>query len=308
VIEKAPSAFTQELIGELTRDHYGFRAWRRFVSRSWARSLDDIRKSPARARSFWSWVGVVAVVGSSVVLFTWLLHAPELAISALVLWLPWFTGSVFFVLTHLGMADNSRGMPHNSLLLPNGLSFLRLALAPLILVPFLGLPANPITGPAFALFLVAMSVTDALDGWLARRQKVCTRLGRMLDSLADLAFLTFLGFALYRVDAIPETLLWLIVVRYPLMLVGVIVLYFARGPAPLSPTIIGKVTTSATSVVLLVIAVTLLVATPWLPSLWIDWSVWCLQLLIAANILYLLYRGIAWAGSNKFANETNTQL
>ena len=85
---------------------------------------------------------------------------------------------------------------------------------------------------------------------------------------------------------------------------GVLVLYFARGPAPLSPTIIGKVTTSATSVVLLVIAVTLLVATPWLPSLWIGWSVWCLQLLIATNILYLLYRGVAWAGSKDIANET----
>ncbi len=304
MIEKAPLAFTQELIGELKRDHYGLRAWRRFMSRSWARSLDDIRESPARTRSFWSWAGVVAAAGSSVVLFAWLFRAPELAVSATVLWLPWYVSSVFFVLTHLGMADDSRGLPHNSLLLPNGLSFLRLALAPLILVPFLGLPVDPIAGLAFALFLGAMLVTDALDGWLARRRKICTRLGRMLDSLADLAFLTFLGFALYRVDAIPEMLLWLIVGRYPLMLIGVLILYFARGPAQLSPTIIGKATTFATSVVLLVIATTLLVAVPWLPSLWIDWSVWFLQFLIAANILYLLYRGVTWAGSNEIANET----
>ncbi len=302
--EKAPAAFTQELIGELTRDHYRLSAWRRFMSQSWTRSLDDIRESPARARSLWSWAGGVAAAGSSVILFAWFFHAPELAISAIVLWLPWYAGSVFFVLTHLGMADDSRGMPFNSLLLPNGLSFLRLALAPLILVPFLGLPVHSITGLTFALFLVAMSVTDALDGWLARRRKICTRLGRMLDTLADLAFLTCLGLALYRADAIPGTLLWLIVVRYPLMLIGVLVLYFAKGPAPLSPTIIGKLTTFATCVVLLVIAISLLVATPWLQSLWIDWSVWYLQLLIAANILYLLYRGITWAGSNEIANET----
>lgn len=292
MIEKAPSAFTQELISELKRDHYGLRAWRRFMSRSWARSLDDIRESSARARSFWSWAGVVAAVGSGVVVFAWLFHTPELAISAAVLWLPWYAGAVFFILTHLGMADDSHGMPHTSLLLPNGLSFLRLALAPLVLVPFLGLPVHSITGLTFVLFLVAISVTDALDGWIARRRKISTRLGRMLDFLADLAFLAFLGFALYRVNAIPGSLLWLIVVRYPLMLVGVIVLYFAKGPAPLSPTIIGKLTTFATSVVLLVIAVTTLVAADWPPSLWIDWSVWCLQWLIAANILYLLYRGI----------------
>ncbi len=297
--EKAPSAFTQELIGELNRDHYRLSAWRRFMSRSWTRSLDDIRESPARARSFWSWAGVVAAAGSSVVLFTWLFHAPELAISATVLWLPWYASSVFFVLTHLGMADDSRGMPFNSLLLPNGLSFLRLALAPLILVPFLGLPVHSITGLTFAVFFVAMSVTDALDGWLARRQKICTRLGRMLDTLADMAFLTFLGLALYRVGAIPGTLFWLIIARYPLMLIGVLVLYFAKGPAPLSPTIIGKVTTFATSVVLLIIAISLLVATPWLPSSWIDWSVWCLELLIGANILFLIYSGVVWRGSKK---------
>ena len=305
--EKAPAAFTQELIGELTSDHYRLSAWRRFMSRSWARSLDDIRESPARTRSFWSWAGVVAAAGSSVVLFAWLFHAPDLAISATVLWLPWYAGSVFFVLTHLGMTDDSRGLPHNSLLLPNGLSFLRLALAPLVLVLFLNLPADPITGTAFALFLGAMLVTDALDGWLARRRKICTRLGRMLDPLADLAFLTFLGFALYRVDAIPETLLWLIVVRYPLMLIGVLVLYFAKGPAQLSPTIIGKVTTFATSAVLLVIATTLLVTTPWLRSSWIDWSVWCLEILIGANILFLIYSGVVWTGSKKTAIDASSR-
>jgi phosphatidylglycerophosphate synthase len=204
------------------------------------------------------------------------------------------------------MADDSHGMPHTSLLLPNGLSFLRLALAPLTLMPFLGLPVHSMIGAAFAVFLVAISLTDVLDGWIARRQKVCTRLGRMLDTLADLAFLTFLGVALYRVDAIPGSLLWLIVVRYPLMLVGVTVLYFAKGPAPLSPTIIGKVTTFATNVVLLVIALTLLVETDWPPLLWIDRSVWCLEILIGANILFLIYSGVVWTGSTKTANDASS--
>ena len=297
--EKAPSAFTQELIGELNRDHYRLSAWRKFMSRSWTRSLDDIRDSPARARSFWSWAGVVAAAGSSVVLFTWLFHAPELAISATVLWLPWYAGSVFFVLMHLGMADDSRGMPFNSLLLPNGLSFLRLALAPLILVPFLDLPVHLMTGLTFALFLVAMSVTDALDGWLARRRRICTRLGRMLDTLADLAFLTFLGLALHRVDAIPETLFWLIIARYPLMLIGVLVLYFARGPAPLSPTIIGRTTTFATTVLLLMIAFKILLPINLSPSLWVEWSLKSLYFLISANVLYLFYRGVVWAAIRK---------
>jgi len=77
-----------------------------------------------------------------------------------------------------------------------------------------------------------------------------------------------------------------------------------RGPAPLGPSVIGRVTTFVASVVLLYIAVTLLVATAWLPALWINWSVWGLQLLIAVNILYLLYRAIVWKGSKEISNET----
>ena len=77
----------------------------------------------------------------------------------------------------------------------------------------------------------------------------------MLDFMADLSLLTFLAIGLYLAGTIPATLLWLLVVRYPLLLIGVIVLYFARGPAPLPPTITGRTTTFATSVLLVVIAI-----------------------------------------------------
>jgi len=152
------------------------------------------------------------------------------------------------------MADNDQGVPYHTLLLPNGLSFLRLALAPLILWPCLTIPVHPVTAPVFALILAGLSLSDWLDGWVARRRNLCTRLGRMLDFLADLSLLTFLAIGLYLAGTIPATLLWLLVVRYPLLLIGVIVLYFARGPAPLPPTIIGRTTTFATSVLLVVIA------------------------------------------------------
>ena len=300
----AASAFTRELIDEVRRDGFRPRAWRRLISRSWARSLDDIRESRSRARSFWSWAAAVAATGFGVVLLARLFHTPELAISALVLWLPWYACSVIFVLTHLGMADDGRGSAHNSLRTPNGLSFLRLALAPLVMVPFLGLPVHPVTGPAFALFLAGMSVSDILDGWIARRREICTRLGRMLDILADLTFLTFLAIGLYRVGAIHETLLWLLVVRYPVMLVGMVILYFVRGPLLLGPTVIGKITNFATSVVLLFIAITLLMSAAWSASKWMEVSVWCLQILVSANILYLVYLGIVWKGPEKIANAT----
>ena len=239
-------------------------------------------------------------------MLAWLFHPPKLAVTALLLWLPWYAGSVFFVLTHLGMADDNRGVPFHSLLLPNGLSLLRLALAPLVLVPSLSVPVHPATGPAFALFLICVSVSDLVDGWIARRRNLRTRLGRMLDSLADLAWLSFLAIGLYLAGAIPGSLLWLLIVRYPITLIAVLVLYFARGPAPLEPTAIGKMTTFATSVVLLVIAFKLLLTWDFPPTLWIDWAVWCIQYLVAANIVYLIYRGVMWAGSAVDANESQS--
>jgi cardiolipin synthase len=290
------SAFTRELIDEIARKHYSLRAWQTLLAQSWARSLEDIRKSPARTRSFWRWVVVIAAMGASIILLALWLQTPGQAFTALALWVPWYAGAVFFVLTHLGMVDNSHGVPHQSLLLPNGLSFIRLALAPLVLWPCLQVPVHPVAGPVFALFLAALTLSDLMDGWVARRRNICTRLGRMLDVLADLVLLTFLAVGLYLAGVIPGLLLSLLVVRYPVLLIAVLVMYFARGPASLRPTLIGKATTFATSVVLLAVTFKTLLQISWPTPLLIERSIWFLYLLIGANILYLVYRGANWAG------------
>ena len=290
------SAFTRELIDEVARNHYSLRAWQTLLTQSWARSLEDIRKSPARTRSFWSWVMVVAAMGASIILLTLWLQTPGQAFTALALWVPWYAGAVFFVLAHLGMVDNSHGVPHQSLLLPNGLSFFRLALAPLVLWPCLQVPVHPMTGPVFALFLTALVLSDLLDGWIARRQNLCTRLGRMLDVLGDMALLTFLAIGLYLAGVVPGLLLLLLVVRYPVLLIAVLVISFAQGPVSMQPTLIGKATTFATSVVLLAVTFKTLLQISWPTPLLIEWSIWFLYLLIGANILYLVYRGANWAG------------
>ena len=288
------SAFTRELIDEIARDHYRLRAWRRLLSRSWLRSLEDMDKSPARTRSFWLWVVAVAAMGIGIILLTLWFRAPEQALTASLLWLPWYAGSVFFVVTHLGMVDDSHGMPHQRLLLANGLSFMRLALAPLIIWPCLQIPAHPVTRSIFALCLNTLLVSDLLDGWLARRNDQCTRLGRMLDVIADMAILTFLAIGLYLAEIIPGPLLLLLIVRYPTLLIVLLVLSFARGPITMRPSIIGKVTTFATSVVLLGLTFQTFLAAAWPTAESIEWSIWFLYMLISANIVYLLYRGVTW--------------
>jgi cardiolipin synthase (CMP-forming) len=64
--------------------------------------------------------------------------------------------------------------------LPNVLSLSRLALAPLFVV---------LRWPEARLALVALAaLTDVLDGWLARRQRITSRAGAILDPVADRLF------------------------------------------------------------------------------------------------------------------------
>lgn len=70
--------------------------------------------------------------------------------------------------------------------LPNILTALRLLAAPLIAVMFLTFPRPFADFAAMGLFIVA-SLTDYLDGYLARRWKQVTKLGAMLDPIADKA-------------------------------------------------------------------------------------------------------------------------
>ena len=66
------------------------------------------------------------------------------------------------------------------LTLPNILSLSRLALVPaFVLVP---------TPAARAAIVVAAGLTDLLDGWLARRRRAATRVGAILDPIADRLF------------------------------------------------------------------------------------------------------------------------
>lgn len=293
----AVSDFSRELIDKLAQDRYSVAAWQRFLSRAWLRSVDDIRAVPARTRSFLLWAIVGGSMGMAIVFLALIYHDLEEALVAAALWLPWYGLAVLFGLTHLGMVDDAAGRPYDRFLLPNAFSFLRLGLAPLVLWPCLSAPVHPVTGHIFLLFLALLALSDVLDGWLARRQNAATRMGGMLDSLADSAFLTFLAVGLYVAGALPAALFALVVLRYCGLPVVVLLLYFTRGPAPLQPTIIGKMACFATNTVLLIVAFTQLLEPSGLSALWLVWLTRVLYVLIGLNILCLLRRAAMWQQS-----------
>ncbi|MEM7670943.1 MAG: CDP-alcohol phosphatidyltransferase family protein, partial [Pseudomonadota bacterium] len=78
--------------------------------------------------------------------------------------------------------------------LPNGLTLLRIACAPVIaLLVLAGGSGHAML--AFILFTVAAG-TDFLDGWLARKLGQETAIGKMLDPIADKAMVALVIFAL----------------------------------------------------------------------------------------------------------------
>lgn len=72
--------------------------------------------------------------------------------------------------------------------IPLSLTFIRLALSPIVLPLFLALylPANNLmTNCMLAGFFLLFGLTDMLDGFLARRLHQVTNVGKLLDPIAD---------------------------------------------------------------------------------------------------------------------------
>lgn len=122
--------------------------------------------------------------------------------------------------------------------LPNLLSLLRLALAPVIVLAVLrgNFPA------ALGLTLAA-GITDAADGALARRFNWITRLGAYLDPIADKALLVGVYVALGVSNALPLWLVGMVFLRDILILLMASVGYLVYKVRDFPPSLWGKVST-----------------------------------------------------------------
>lgn len=67
--------------------------------------------------------------------------------------------------------------------LPNMLTFARVLMIPIVL--WLLAEGSPTSAFMAAMLYILATITDALDGWLARRQGIESVLGKFLDPLAD---------------------------------------------------------------------------------------------------------------------------
>jgi len=97
---------------------------------------------------------------------------------------------------------------------------------------------------AFVLFLAA-GISDAVDGFLAKRFGMATELGAYLDPLADKAMLVSIYVALGIAEAVPGWLVILVVSRDIMIVSAVILSWLVDKPMPLKPLLVSKLNTVA---------------------------------------------------------------
>ena len=97
---------------------------------------------------------------------------------------------------------------------------------------------------AFAIFIVA-GVSDAVDGFLAKRFNMASELGALLDPLADKALLVSIYVALGIWGAVPRWIVILVVSRDIMIVAAVIVSWLFGKPIPMKPLMVSKLNTVA---------------------------------------------------------------
>jgi cardiolipin synthase len=123
--------------------------------------------------------------------------------------------------------------------LPNIISVARLLLVPVAV----SLIASQSWGFAFVIFALA-GVSDAVDGYLAKRFHLQSELGAYLDPLADKALLVSIYVTLAIIGILPRTLAILVVSRDLMIVGGVIVALVMSQPMTIRPLLISKINTA----------------------------------------------------------------
>ena len=125
--------------------------------------------------------------------------------------------------------------------IPNLITLGRILLVPIVVWAI----ASPGTmWIAFVLFLAA-GVSDAVDGYLAKRFSMTTVLGAYLDPLADKALIVSIYVTLGVNYLIPRWLVILVVSRDIMIVGGVMLSWLVGSPVKMKPLLVSKLNTVA---------------------------------------------------------------
>jgi len=147
--------------------------------------------------------------------------------------------------------------------LPNLITVFRFLLVP----PVVLLLLKGHFGSALLIFAVA-GFSDALDGYLAKRYHWTSRLGALIDPLADKLLLVSTFVTLGWLGLIPLWLVGLVILRDLVIVTGAIVYHMRIEQLEAEPSLVSKLNTFTQIVLVLAIIFTQVFRE--LPALWMD--------------------------------------
>ena len=122
--------------------------------------------------------------------------------------------------------------------LPNIISVCRLLCVPVAIYLIL----NGLMLAAFCVF-VAAGISDAVDGYLAKRLGQTSALGAYLDPIADKVLLVSVYLTLGQAGHLPSWLVILVVFRDLLIVGGVVLLHISNDSVRMRPLLVSKINT-----------------------------------------------------------------
>lgn len=161
--------------------------------------------------------------------------------------------------------------------LPNILTVFRFLLVPPVVIYMLDNKFGP------ALILLALAgFSDALDGFLARHYQWTSRIGALMDPLADKLLMVTSFLALGWLGLLPYWLVGLVVLRDLVIVTGAIIYNARIEQVEADPSVVSKLNTLAQ--ILLVLSVMFSQAMHPLPVFWVD------------ALIYSVLVTIVWSG------------
>jgi cardiolipin synthase (CMP-forming) len=132
------------------------------------------------------------------------------------------------------------GAPGHRLSIPNLITLGRILLVPVVVWAI----TSGEMRIAFLLFLAA-GISDAVDGFLAKRFRMASELGAYLDPLADKALIVSIYISLGIAGALPISLVILVVSRDIMIISAFMLSWLVGKPMPVRPLFVSKANTVA---------------------------------------------------------------
>jgi len=231
---------SQTVLSEVLKALHEERSLRRFFALLWRSGRETAESNRSLRRSFrlhaLGLVLVIAIIDAAL----WHLHPGSAAMVVSLAGAFWLGAVLLITYFQLGLFRTEDGRPLARFGLPNTLTLARIALlAPLFHLVVFHDETPALRAPLLVAF-AGLAVSDAVDGFLARRLHLESVFGRVLDPVSDMLFNSMISLALVLAGALPWWLLLVVWPRYFVPLVGGYYLFLTHGPFRIHPTRMGK--------------------------------------------------------------------